>query len=299
MGFMRRLLSAVLTGLFFSCSLLEDSAVSSTDDFEKKLKSITILQVLQNEIRTRVAQSTESAISNITPEGLVLTKEQTITFPEITNDWKFKFRSGVTGTGVVIKNRFFANGKVYSCQVYKNNNEMESYIVQYNSKNQPDQLITTIYNGGTSIITTDNLQYDNLGYPGNIIRSSNDPAKEGTFELNKSETKPCNTDAFNFVFQEHEYVLCDSNELFRFPDKESVLIYTLEDNLLQEVQLTNQNNATDTKCCSDIYYFHPVLVFPFDSRHRILYAPDWWLPQGNMNNENGSTSATLKFKHGS
>lgn len=296
---MRRVLSIGLMCLLFSCSLLDDAAVSSTDDVEKKLKSITILQVLQNEIRTRVAQSTEVPISNITPKGGVLTIEQTITFPEITTDWKFKFRSGVTGTGVVIKNRFFANGKVYSCQVYKNSDEMESYTVQYNSKNQPDQLIATINNGGFSITTTDNLHYDNLGNPGNIIRTSNDLSKAGTFELNKSETKPCNTDAFNFVFQEHEYVWCDSNELFRFPDKESVSIYTLEDNLLQEVQLTNQNNATDTKCCSDIYYFHPVLVFSFDPRHRILYAPDWWLPRGNLNNENGSTSATLKFKHGS
>jgi hypothetical protein len=295
---MKRLVCGVLMVLFFSCSLLDDSDVTSTDDInDLKLKSITILQELQNEIRTRVAQSTESAISNVTPEGNVLTKEATITFPEITNDWKFKFRSGVTGTGITIKNRFFANGMVYSCQVYKDNDEMESYTFRYNTKNQPDQLITTI-KYSEIFTTTDNLNYDNLGNPGGIIRTSNDPAREGTFELGKSTTKPCGTDAFNFIFKEYEFVLCD-NGLFRFPDEESVSIDVIEDPLLQEVHLTNQNNVTDTKCCSDIYYFHPVLVFPFDLRHRLLYALDWWLPQGNLNNESNNTSVTLKFKRGS
>jgi hypothetical protein len=296
---MTRLVGMILMGLLFSCSLLKDSDVTALDDInELKLKSITILQELQNEIRTRVAQSTESPISNITPEGSVLTKEETITFPEITNDWKFKFRSGVTGTGITIKNRFLANGKVYSCQVYKDSDEMESYTLRYNSKNQPDQLITTINNSGIITTTTDSFNYDNLGYPGDIIRTSSDLTKSGSFELGKSTTKPCGTNAFNFIFKEYEFVLCDNNVLFRFPDEESVSIYIIEDDLLREVKMTNQNNATDTKCCSDIYYFHPVFIFPFDPQHRILYAADWWLPRGNLNKEDSSTSVTLKFKHG-
>lgn len=295
---MHRFFGLLLLASLYSCTILGDSDVKSENEFiDLHPVSLTLIQQLQTGQLNQHAFAASTPVEIAIPSGGVVTREVTFTLPEVKPDWKLKFRSGVTGSEIKIRCRYLNTGKIYSIAVFSGSNESESYTFEYNNKGQPNKLTTTLQLDGLLIQTTDQITYDTYNRPGDIIRSSPNPNLAGTFILSSATNKPCENN-FNFSFREQEFVMCEDVTLHHFPSDESISMYFIENRLLQEVSLINGYTSNDVACCSDTFYFHPVLLVASDPRLQILYAKDWWLPSGGQPGATNEQRLTIRITYG-
>lgn len=295
---MHRFFWLVAITFLYSCTILGDSDVKSESELiDLHPVSLTLIQQLQTGQLNQNVVATSSRVEIAIPTGGVVTREVTFTLPDVKPEWKLKFRSGITGSQITIRCRYLNTGKISSIAVFSGLTETERYTFEYNNKGQPNKLTTIIQLDGLTIQTTDEITYDEYNRPGDIIRTSPNSALAGTLTLSGATNKPCEN-SFNFSFQDQEFVVCEDATLYHFPSGESISIYFYENLLLQEVSLVNGYTSNDVACCSDTFFFHPVLLIASDPRLQILYAKDWWLPNGGQPGATNEQKLTIRITYG-
>ena len=299
---MVRWFSMIVMCVCVSCSILDDSDITTVDDYKKlSLKTITIQQNLGNETRSKIASVTDSTL-NISFTLGKLTKQIKIQWPAVEKDSKFKFRSAVT-SNITIKNRYFADGKIGSCLVFSRDSIREQYYFKYNALGKLITLSTFIIEKSTSYSTNDTLIYNAKGDGWFAIRNSPQPARRALFGGELLSNQSCQ---LMQVFKvsanipgaiDRQYNYCDKNNFYIYPGGESADLYTIGDNLLEEVYIGNRRKDSDTNCCGDLYYFHPFLLLSVDMRLRVMYAPDWWEVKNGTTSNEKDQSVKLEFKY--
>jgi len=293
---MFRFSSLAILVLFISCSILEDSDVTSYDElYDLKLTGFTFTQVLNNGTYTRGIPASDSTL-NISFSLGKLTKQTKLTWGDVDvsskTSSKFRFRSGAL-SNITIVNRYFDNGNLRSSLVYSGSTIREEYYFKYNSTGKIQALKRILYTDPTNLtINTDS--YDSIFYdPGSggklfgfAMRSSkNDATKRGVFVAEPISTNPCGlvwvfkrsaNASLNIPAVDKEYDYCGPTNFYIYPGGQSADFHSLGSDLLEEVYIGDRLTDTDKKCCSDIYYYHPVLFLPVDTRYKLMYATDWW-----------------------
>lgn len=279
--------------LFFvvACSIIEDSDISSLKEFEQiKLKSIQITQVV-NTAKINQQVKVDSIVENVDGSDL---NAIYFSWPEVFSTSKLKFRSGVT-TKIKVKLVLRKDGQIKACFVYSDiPSEYESYIFAYNSTGKRISLTTTI----TDVITETTLyrNYDQYDPPGNYFAYRNlgqasgaiiggDPiTATGCYIQMPHYYNYNNTNATYATKRQYNY--CDKNNFFIDGGPSSGTtsqFYVIGDDLIEELFIGNKRTDKDLFCCSDQYYFHPVLISTVDLRLRVMYALDWWEEQTSSN----------------
>lgn len=289
---MYRILSIVLLGFLSSCSELEDSDITSYDGIKKlKLKGITFTQVLNSGTYSRGIPATDSTLNINFPLGK-LTKQTRINWGNVDTNSKFKFISGAT-SNISIVNRYFDNGNLRSSWVYSGSTIRELYYFTYNSNGTIRTLARTLYTDPNDLTkktgTYDSLFYDTSSPGGKFfgfaIRSSKDATKRGVFTIEPISTNPCD---LVWVFKrsadpsqgipavDKEYDYCGPSNFYIYPGGQSADFHSLGSDVLEEVYVGDRITELDKKCCSDRYYYHPILFLPVDIRYKVMFAIDWW-----------------------
>lgn len=308
---MPRFLSVVLMGMFLSCSILEDSDITSTAALKKlKLTSIVITDDINGNVTTHTAAASDADINETLKNGVKIRKRKTISWPAATT---LQFRSGAT-SNIMLVSEYLENGKIKYWRVISAADTLETYEFIYDGNGILNFLSTKIVDKTTKqIIVNDKDQYakTDLYFP--LQRNPNaDPSKmiSAIWGGDKISINSC---GFGFVWQQilectsttppvcswkykKEYNHCSSDNFYIVTQTGSPggaihfkIIGTGE--LLEAVYLgEDQNNGS---CCADQYYFHPYLFMPGDMRIKIMYSPDWW--KEDITN-NGSTRKSIQLK---
>lgn len=281
--------SFALVALFFSCSILNDSDISSYDELKNlKLKGITITQVLNSGTNTRGIPATDSTLDITFPLGK-LTKQTRMNWGSVETNSKFRFASGAT-SNISIVNRYFDNGNIRSSWVYSGSTIRELYYFTYNPNGTIQTLARTLYTDPNDL-TKKTTSYDTIFYDSNskffgfAIRSSNEATKRGVFGIEPISTNPCE---IVWVFRrsanaglgipatEKEYDYCGPTNFYIYPGGQSADFHSLGSDVLEEVYMADRQTDSDKKCCADRYYYHPILFMPVDIRYKVMFAVDWW-----------------------
>jgi len=308
---MSRLLPVALIGIFLSCSILEDSDITSTSELRKlKLTSILITDARNSNVTTYTANASEYDVNETLKNGVKIKKRRIITWPATT---LLQFRSGAT-SNITLVSEYLESGKIKYWRVIAAADTLETYEFIYNGSGILNFLSTKIIDKTTKqliINDRDEYQTNDLYFP--LIRNPDaDPNK-----LNKAiwggDRISINSCGFSFVWQhilectatappvcnwknKKEYNACGSDNFYVVTKTGSPggamhfkVIGTGE--LLEAVYLgEDQNNGS---CCVDQYYFHPYLFMPGDLRIKMMYAPDWWKEDISTN---GSTRKSIQLK---
>jgi hypothetical protein len=312
---MSRILFTILQALLLSCTILEDTDVTSLDELRKlKLKSIQITETINGAAILQTAFVTEEDINETLPNGAILTKRKTIAWPAFTNAI-FQFRSGVT-SDITLVAEYLTSGRIKFWRVKSGGTEYETYEFQYDGSGFLNLLKTTIKNKTTNLIVIDDKDSyvtKDLYFP-QIRNPSADPKLNNKASFGGDAITANNPCGFSFVWQyplecttatppvctwknKKEYNYCDGNNFYIVTPAGAggrIQFKVLQTELLEEVYLAeSQSGGT---CCTDKFYFHPYLFMPGDLRIKIMYAPDWWKEETSFNG-NIDQSVRLKFNY--
>jgi len=316
---MSRVLSLLLMGLLLSCSILEDSDITSAEErLGLTLKSIQITEILNGNAISKTATVTEEVVND--PLNPNIKKRVTILWPDFTTP-KLQFRSGVT-TGITLVSEYLANGKIKFWRVKSSGTEYETYEFKYDGNSVLNILLSTVMTtGNQTTIDKDyydiaNFNFPTMRYAVDPVTLKQNPAVKANFGGNQPFPNQCDVNDFKFIWQygtcvatspstcewteRKQYNYCDSNNFYIINKNSTEGAHTqfsvtapLEQ--LEEVYL-GENQSTGT-CCGDKYYFHPYLFMPGDLRIKIMYAQDWW--KDDINFTGGTNqSVRLKFQYG-
>jgi hypothetical protein len=309
---MSRILFTILPALLLSCTILEDSDITSYDELKKlKLKSIQITETSNGIANLKTALVTEEDINETLPNGATLTKRKTISWPAFSNA-KFQFRSGVT-SDITLVSEYFANGKIKFWKVKSGGTVYETYEFKYDA-GVLNFLVTTIKDKSTNqTITTDTDIYDTkdlyFPYYRNPFYDPNNNASFGGEAI--TSNNPC---GFSFVWQyqlecttatppvctwknKKEYNYCEGNNFYIVTPAGAggrIQFQVFQTELLEEVYLAESQSGGS--CCTDKFYFHPYLFMPGDLRIKVMYAPDWWKEETSFSGDIDQ-SVRLKFNY--
>ena len=310
---MSRLLSPLLMGLLISCSILEDTDITSVDELEDlKLKSIQITETLNGNAITNTATVMEEVIND--PLRPSLTKRVTISWPSFTNP-KFQFRSGVT-SNISIVSEYFTDGRIKFWRVKSSGIEKETYEFVYGNGVLYALQTTIIANLDTTLYKDIYSSADSYNFPTERISFTKAHPKGETiavFGSNESFATPC---SYKFVWQygtceptspstckwteKKQYNYCDGSN-FYILNKDNTEGARTQFSALstgQQLQEVYFGETQDTgSCCGDKYYFHPYLFMAGDFRLKILYAADWWKDDINFTGISNQ-SVRIKFQNG-
>lgn len=299
-------------GLIVSCSILEDSDITSYDKFDKlnlHLKEITFTQALNSGSYERKIPVTDSTLDISFTLGK-LTKQTKINWGNVDTSSKFRFASGAT-SNISIVNRYFDNGNVRSSWVFSGSTIRELYYFSYNSKDKIQTLTRILYTDANDLTkkTTsyDSIMYDLTGlFFGACIRSSNDATKRGVFMNEPISSNNC---SLVWVFKrsanlslgipavDKEYDFCDANNFYIYPGGQNADFHSLGSDVLEEVYIGDRIKDSDKKCCADRYYYHPILFLPVDLSYKVMYAVDWWEEVTPTSPNSNNESVQFKFHY--
>lgn len=284
---MHRIGAYLVILLLYSCSDLEDTDITSYDALKKlKLTSITLRQTLAAGSYTKDIPVSDS-VMNISFSLGKLTRQRKLNWGNVEGSSKFSFRSGAINN-IIVRNRYFDNGRIYSSIVFSEGKVRELYFFGYNTSGKLVQLATKIFPDPldlTKVVDTyDTLFYDNSGFTGSAVRSSRfDATKRGIFTAEPISINPCqllwvfkrsvNT---NNPADDKEYNYCGPNNLYIYPGGQSADFYSNGSDFVEEVYIGDRLTETDKKCCADKYFYHPILFEPVLLHYKIMYAVDWW-----------------------
>ena len=304
-------LYVAMLALFFSCSILEDSDITSSDQFKKlNLKSIEITQTVNGNSITKIASVKTEAIDESSSIGK-LTKRVTISWPTF-EDQRFRFRSGVTDA-ITIIGEYGADDKIKFWRVKSSGTIAETYMFIHNSDGTLNTLKSFITVDGIVTTNTDPYSTDILNFPTVRNLYSADPTIKKSWGGPVQSVTPC---GFSLLWQydltcptgtpqppcvwqnKKEYYYCNQDNFYILNKEGSQVgrstFSTIESDLLEEVFW--EESLNNNTCCGDQFYFHPYLFMKVDPRIRIMYAPDWWKEDSNFNGETNQ-SVKLKFRY--
>lgn len=285
--------SLALLTLLFSCSILDDSDITSYAEIRNlKLKGITFTQILKGVPYSRGIPATDSSL-NISFSLGKLTRQTKLTWGYVdsygNSSSKFRFKSGAT-SNITIVNRYFDNGNLRSSWVYSGSTIRELYYFTYTSLGKIQTVSRTLYTDpiDLSVKTTsyDSIIYDAGGkFFGFAIRNSNDATKRGVFTAEPISPNPCElvwvfkrsaNSGLGIPAVDKEYDYCGPTNFYIYPGGQTADFHSIGSDLLEELYMGDRITDSDKKCCSDIYYYHPILFSPVAIQYKNMYAIDWW-----------------------
>lgn len=319
---MVRLLYFVFFAFIFSCTLIEDSDITSQEELDNLIfSSIEIKQVTGGGTNTSVANLTKDSVVNISvvDGGVNRTINRTLwmDWPALGANSKLKLKSGVT-TGFKSYTSFLDSGQPWTFFLFDNDTTLsDQYRFRYDVNGRLRRIITV---ESLDYLDTlwDDFIYDTGGRLTSIERTSNNPAKEGTFTGMIYNTSNSSEYLGKFIFQGMEFEIpcqgsgCGSywggnyhveSVATQFPLGVMNLTSFQRESLgIQDFNDIDQSFCGGSGCDAwiDTFYLHPMMMLKdnFDMGNDLLfiYMVDWWQPvttQESTNNE----KVTFTFKY--
>ena len=308
---MVRLFSFIFFILIFSCSIIEDSDITSKGELDNlKLKSIEIKQSLGSGTTTSLAIVTSIvAVDNPVTNGRV-TKQVWMSWPVLGSN-KLRFRSGFNEPSILLTS-FLETGDVYNVVLYDEDTVVqELYRFRYDEDGRLSKIITFIPELYADLpASNDTLIYDTGGRLVTVERRSDYSANAGNFTW----TNDGMIDQFTFKSTNY-YKACQGSgcgpwfggnyHAIPVSGGQPLGILNLTDSERQYFRIDDKNDVDTNQCgnCAtwaDTIYFHPLFLFQDDvqlgSTLLFLYLVDWWKPstgQPSGNNE----KVTFSFRY--
>ncbi len=309
---MVRFLSFIFLALIFSCSIIEDSDITSQKELDNlKFKSIEIKQQTNSGNSTVVARVTTDSVINISVPAGILNRTLWMDWPALGSK-KMKLRSGFTAAFKSYTS-FLESGKPWTFYLFDNDTTVfEIYRFRYDVSGRLSNIITNV--GGPA--TNDTLIYgnpDNESEVTSIIRRSTDTSKAGTFSITAGSLY--NLQSFNFKGTTYQKPNSNESSFYSygatFPPNDGLLEVT--DFQKQSLSLIDRNNVSGNCRCNvwiDAFYFHPLMILKdqlvYEDQYEMrelgnallfIYMVDWWQPVSTQESTKDE-SVTFNFKYG-
>lgn len=316
---MLRLLYFIFFAFIFSCTIIEDSDITSQKELDNlQFKSIEITQKLSSGTQNATGFATDSVLDVTTPTGK-LNKQIKIQWPEVSTNSKLKYRSGIT-SGIYISNWYYETGKIYNSVVFVNNVAKEIYSFRYDANGRLNKIITRVPHVNLGPATSnDTLIYKTNGELASITRKYPATGTIATFTNLNYQTSDNSSKLNTFIFQGMEYVRpCSGGGCPQWGGNYHVSPAPANSNFpagvmnlatfqreylsMQDFNSINQNNCGSTGCDAwiDTFYFHPLMILKdqFDAGNDLLfiYMVDWWQPISTQESTTDE-KVTFSFKY--
>ena len=317
---MVRLLSFIFFAFVFSCTIIEDSDITSQKELDKlQFVSIEIKQETSSGTSTAVASVTSKREVNITVPAGKLTRQVWMDWPALSGK-KLLLKSGVT-TAFKSYTSFLESGKPWTFYLFSADSTiLELYSFRYNASGRLSNIISRVpyvLNGPAT--SNDTLIYKTSGELTSITRKYPATSTTTTFTNLNYRTSDNSFKLIQFNFQGMQYeVPCSgggcgpqwggnyhvSPVSTGFPaGVMNLATFPREYLSLQDFNNINQNNCGSTGCNAwiDTFYLHPLMMLKDQLNAGddllFIYMVDWWKPtttQQSTNNE----KVTFSFKYG-
>jgi hypothetical protein len=298
------------TLLLVSCTIIEDSDITSPSDYSKlKLKGFEIKQSTNKGEQTSTAQITINASGKI----------EKINWPAV-GDYKFKFRTPISTSATSLLTHNSA-GSLTTFDTQVGSQSVEKYDFLYNSTGQLIRLLSSGTFASNVVSTSDSLIYnaqDKLtklerttkNTTGANVKTSYNIAYQNDGALSSFSSSPSNQyelDLGTSTGGGGGYCPnnINSNECTRFRENTqsgpgengTVLIkHYLTGSIVSQVQFRDTRSSSDDL---DSYNFHPLMLMSsqFKQGRDLLsvYMIDWWIPGPRQNNNSGNNNNNNKY----
>lgn len=325
---MVRLLSFIFSAFVFSCTIIEDSDITSQEELDNlKLKSIEIKEETTSGTKTSVVKLLYDSIQDFidTSTGARILRRQRFSMPSLSS--KLRLRSG-TSSNTEFTITYLEGGKPYTFAIFKGDSLVERYRFRYNNYTSSGKLnkIVTFLNPVDNLPyltqTSDTLIFDTSGELTNngIERRSPDPAKTGTFafEYRTDNTRyyigkvtfkgtnyenPCQGGGCPSYGGNYHAQAVLSNGGFGQP----IGVLNVTDFQRANLSIQDRNHDLAQYGCPtciryiDTFYFHPLLLLKDElelgDELMFIYMVDWWQPISSVESPNDE-KVTFSFKYG-
>lgn len=315
---MVRLLSFILFAFIFSCTIIEDSDITSQEELDNlKLESIEIEQQTNGGTSTSTAKVTSDVAINISVPGGVIKRQVFMDWPALGTNSKLKLKSGIT-TAFKSYYSLLESRKPWTFYLFSADSTiLELYSFRYNSSGQLASVITRApYVAGAPATSRDTLIYKTDGQLLSITRNYPANGTTATFTNVNSHTSSNSYFLNEYEFQGIKYQKrCQGGNgcpnwggnYHALSNGSPVGVMNLTTFQREYLNLEDVNSITQTcqnnSPCSfwiDTFYLHPLLILKdqFDHGNDLLliYMIDWWkhtTTQPSTNNE----KVTFTFKY--
>lgn len=319
---MVRLLSFVLAAFIFSCTIIEDSDITSQEELDD-------LQYVSIEIKQETASGTSTATARVTSENEInvtvaagkLTRTVYTDWPALGPNSKLKLKGGTTAA-VRSYASFLESGKPWTFYFFSSGTDstiLELYSFRYNSSGRLSNIISRVpYVAGGPATSNDTLIYDSDGRLSGLTRKFPATGTSIAFSGFSYQSSGNSYSLNQFVFQAMNYQRpCNgqgcgpnwggnyhvapgtSSNSSNFPTGVMNIQSFQRENLsLQDVNtIQNCNNSSNCGAWIDTYFLHPLMIlkdnFNAGDDLLFLYMVDWWkpsTPQASTSNEKVSMS---------
>lgn len=300
---MVRLFSFIFFTFIFSCTIIEDSDVTSQEELDNlKLLSIDIEQQASGGTSTSVAKVTSDKAVNIPVAGGIVKRQIWMDWPALGANSKLKVKSGTTTTFRSYAS-FLDGGKPWTFYLFSSGPDstiIELYSFRYNSSGRLASVTTRApYVNGGPATTYDTLIYNNGGQllqSGGFTRRYPATNTTATFTSLYYNTSDNSFYLSGYDFQGIQYARsCNGNGCGSnwggnyqaitngFPvGVMNLTTFQREYLSVQDVNKITQSCQNGSACNAwiDTFYLHPLLILKdqFDHGDDLLriYTIDWW-----------------------
>lgn len=308
---MIRFLSFIFIAFIFSCSIIEESDITSQKEFDDlRFTSIGIKQETSSGSQTVTARVTTDSVVNIPVPGGTITRTVWMDWPALGSS-KLKLKSGFTGAFKSYTS-FLASGKPYTFYLFDSDTTLfELYRFRYDASGRLNKIVTFAPAiDGQPATSNDTLIYDTSGNLTRIDRRSSVISKIGTFTFEFQTGSFNNGTIFKSTFQGRAYRNYYGNSYYSYlsgnggggPDTNDGALDWMEIQK-QSLSLIDRNFVNDDCQCRkwiDTFYFHPVMIlkdqFELGNELLFIYMVDWWQPISSVELEKDE-KVTFIFKY--
>lgn len=310
-------IKVVVTGLIFSCSIIDDSDITSEEEFKKlKVKSIDIVQQTATKSSTSTIQVTLDTTVNISSVNGTLTRYVEMSLNNFSSS-KLKFASGTTSSKLTMFEYFLSDGRPHSFGIMKDT-VLELYRFRYND--QKKLMRINFFLGEGRLVNSDSIVYNNSGRIGSIVRKAyEDASKNGTLTVSYGGGFTVSISQFALGSYQYQqtggscpnggvsgacsgYMRTNTGGGGNAPQ---VTLKKVGVQLTEEVSLEDiRNNGNGGGREPDSYYFHPLLLlqesFTNGNDLAVIYLIDWWSIGAQTGSSTSSTQderVTFKFNY--
>lgn len=329
---MVRLLSFIFFAFVFSCTIIEDSDITSQEELDNLVFSaIEIRQEMSSGNTTSTATVTSIAVVNIPvsvpPFNGTLTKQVHMDWPALTANSKLKLKSGDV-TPFKSRTSYLSSGQPYNFYLFHVSGSdtiiFEWYRFRYDANGRLSNIITNVpYVENTPATSRDTLIYETSGRLSSITRKYPATGTSTTFTnlfYKTSYNNSYNLNQFNFQGINYQnYTSCSGGGCGPYwggnyhaspgtdPNSNNFPTGVMNLATFQMEYLSMQDfNSIGLICankpCSawiDTFYLHPLMILKDQLNAGddllFIYMVDWWQPVSTQESANNE-KVTFTFK---
>lgn len=303
---MVRLLSFVIAAFIFSCTIIEDSDITSQEELDDlKLLSVDIEQQISSGTNTLSARVTKDLEVNLQPSGVK--RQIWMDWPALGANSKLKVKSGTT-TAFKSYTSLLEGGKPNTFYLFSVSGSdttiLELYRFLYNSSGRLATIISRVpYVEDGFATSRDTLIYDTNGRLSGVTRNFPATGTTAAFSSFNYHTSDNYYKLNQYIFQGMQYQsacqgggcgpywggnyhVTPSSPSNGFPTGVMNLLSSKKAYLsIQDYNNLNQNNCGSPNCNAawiDTFYLHPLMMlkdqFTAGDDLLFIYMVDWWKP---------------------